>query len=412
MSFRKKACRIVALLAAFVLVSMTPAAVSNFTASAKSLDEMIKESEQLKKQAEQLKKKIEQQEKNLKNTQQYINTLSDQIKNCTAQIDLLMSRIEKMESNISQVQSEISVKENEIQNKRSELESKFQQLRLRLRTLSKTGNFTTLQMLLNTDSYSDYLIKYEIMKRIAENDKKLMDELEAELAEINSEKEKLEQKKADLQSQRDEVEKLKKESESKKKELENLSAKKKSEVQKLSSDIKSNENKYKSTYDEYLKLEEQIQRIINESQSSGNYAGYMFWPVPAVRNISSFYGPRWGRLHKGIDIANGSVPIYGQNIIAAASGTVIYANSTNSWGGGYGYHVIIDHGLDSKGRKISTLYAHCSKVFVKVGDKVIGGKTVIALAGNTGDVTGPHLHFEVRVNGVAVDPIANGYIKW
>ncbi|HBT63865.1 MAG TPA: hypothetical protein DEB10_04280, partial [Ruminococcaceae bacterium] len=134
-------------------------------------------------------------------------------------------------------------------------------------------------------------------------------------------------------------------------------------------------------------------------------------PVPAVRNISSFYGKRWGRLHKGIDIANGSVPVYGQNIVAAHSGTVIYSNYTSVWGGGYGYHIIIDHGVDGKGRKISTLYAHCSKVFVRVGDKVVGGKTVIAKAGSTGDVTGPHLHFEVRENGVAVDPLAKGYLK-
>ena len=138
----------------------------------------------------------------------------------------------------------------------------------------------------------------------------------------------------------------------------------------------------------------------------------MFWPVPAVRNISSFYGMRWGRLHKVIDIANGSVPVYGQNIVAAASGTVIYENHTNSWGGGYGYYLIVDHGLDKNGKKISTLYAHCSKIFARVGQKVTGGQTVLALAGATGDVTGPHLHFEVRENGTAVNPIAKGYIKF
>ena len=120
---------------------------------------------------------------------------------------------------------------------------------------------------------------------------------------------------------------------------------------------------------------------------------------------------RWGKLHKGIDIANGSIPIYGQNIVAAADGVVIYANKTNSWGGGYGYYIMIDHGKDSKGRTITTLYAHNSKVHVSVGDKVTGGKTVIAQAGSSGNVTGPHLHFEVRVNGTCVDPIANGYLK-
>ena len=72
---------------------------------------------------------------------------------------------------------------------------------------------------------------------------------------------------------------------------------------------------------------------------------------------------------------------------------------------------MIDHGTESKGRRIVTLYAHNSRVYAKVGDKVVGGRTVISLAGDTGNVTGPHLHFEVRVDGTAVDPIANGYVK-
>jgi murein DD-endopeptidase MepM/ murein hydrolase activator NlpD len=115
-------------------------------------------------------------------------------------------------------------------------------------------------------------------------------------------------------------------------------------------------------------------------------------------------------MHRGIDIANGSIPIYGQNIVAAADGVVIYANKSG-YGGGYGLFVMIDHGLDSRGRRIVTLYAHCSQVLVNVGDKVTGGQSVIAKAGASGNVTGPHLHFEVRVDGTAVDPIANGYVS-
>ena len=137
----------------------------------------------------------------------------------------------------------------------------------------------------------------------------------------------------------------------------------------------------------------------------------MAWPVPTVRAMSSGYGYRWGKLHKGIDIANGPIPVYGENIVAADDGVVIYANASNWWGGGYGYHVIIDHGLDANGNRISTLYAHCSYVGVSVGQTVTKGQTVIGRAGDSGNVTGPHLHFEVRVNGVAVDPIKNGYVQ-
>lgn len=133
-----------------------------------------------------------------------------------------------------------------------------------------------------------------------------------------------------------------------------------------------------------------------------------------MRALSDVFGPRWGKMHRGIDIANGPIPIYGENIVAAADGTVIAANYTSyygtGWSYGYGYSCIVDHGYDSQGRKITTLYAHCSVMNARVGQKVTGGKTVLGQAGKSGDVTGPHLHFEVRVNGVAVDPL-NTYVS-
>ena len=100
---------------------------------------------------------------------------------------------------------------------------------------------------------------------------------------------------------------------------------------------------------------------------------------------------RWGRMHEGIDIGCA----YGTPNRAAAPGTVIYAG----WLGGYGNLVVIDHG-----NGLSTAYAHASSILVGVGQTVAQGRTV-SLVGSTGHATGPHLHFEVRVNGVAVDPL-------
>lgn len=138
----------------------------------------------------------------------------------------------------------------------------------------------------------------------------------------------------------------------------------------------------------------------------------MYWPVPAVKNIASPFGTRYlggHSFHKGIDISEGFVPVYGKPIYAAADGVVIsainYANTS-----GFGYYVVIDHGYDENGVKITTLYAHCSEILVSAGQAVIGGETVIARAGDTGDAFGPHLHFEVWENGVAVDPVGNGYV--
>ena len=160
---------------------------------------------------------------------------------------------------------------------------------------------------------------------------------------------------------------------------------------------------------ELEETENSIKKLLASINSTGVYTT-MYWPVPTVRAVSSVFGPRWGGFHKGIDIANGSVPVYGQNIVAAADGTVIFSWSADTWGGGYGYYCMVDHGLDSQGRQIVTLYAHCSVMYAKVGQKVVGGQTVLAKAGATGNVTGPHLHFEVRVNGTPVDPLM-GYVS-
>jgi murein DD-endopeptidase MepM/ murein hydrolase activator NlpD len=117
-------------------------------------------------------------------------------------------------------------------------------------------------------------------------------------------------------------------------------------------------------------------------------AGFI-WPVNGT--VTSGYGMRWGRLHEGIDIA---API-GAPIWAAAAGTVIYAG----WLGGYGNLTVVDHG-----NGLATAYAHATSILVAVGQSVSQGET-IALVGSTGNSSGPHLHFEVRVNGVAVDPL-------
>jgi len=120
-------------------------------------------------------------------------------------------------------------------------------------------------------------------------------------------------------------------------------------------------------------------------------AGFI-WPVHGV--LTSGFGWRWGRMHEGIDLA---VDI-GTPVVAAAAGTVIVAG----WLGGYGNLVVVDHG-----NGIATAYGHNTSVTVGVGQSVAQGQ-LVAYSGNTGHSTGPHLHFEVRVNGTAVDPL--GYL--
>lgn len=132
----------------------------------------------------------------------------------------------------------------------------------------------------------------------------------------------------------------------------------------------------------------------------GKSTGRFIWPVPSCRMISSPFGYRWGAFHEGIDISGNGV--YGKDIIAADGGTVAEVN-TSGWGAGYGRYVIIDHGGGYR-----TLYAHCSAVLVSAGQKVSQGQ-LIAKIGDSGDATGPHLHFEVRINGRSVNPVS--YLK-
>jgi murein DD-endopeptidase MepM/ murein hydrolase activator NlpD len=120
-------------------------------------------------------------------------------------------------------------------------------------------------------------------------------------------------------------------------------------------------------------------------------AGFI-WPVHGV--LTSYFGWRWGRMHEGIDLAVGN----GTPVVASAAGTVIVAG----WMGGYGNLVVVDHG-----NGIATAYAHNTSVTVGVGQSVAQGQ-LVAYSGNTGNSTGPHVHFEVRVNGAAVDPL--GYL--
>jgi murein DD-endopeptidase MepM/ murein hydrolase activator NlpD len=120
------------------------------------------------------------------------------------------------------------------------------------------------------------------------------------------------------------------------------------------------------------------------------YAGALRWPVDAGI-VSSKYGPRWGKMHKGLDIAAD----VGEPVVAIAGGEVIYAGDGLR---GYGNVVIIQHD-----KQMTSLYAHNSELKVQQGDHVKQG-AVVALLGNTGHSTGPHVHFEIREGDAAVDP--------
>jgi murein DD-endopeptidase MepM/ murein hydrolase activator NlpD len=137
-------------------------------------------------------------------------------------------------------------------------------------------------------------------------------------------------------------------------------------------------------------LSAQLQASASTTYDGTPSASGLIWPVSGP--VTSGFGMRWGRMHEGIDIGAG----YGTPVVASASGTVIHAG----WMGGYGNLVVVDHGGG-----LSTAYAHFSSIAATGG---VSQGQVVGYVGCTGHCFGPHLHFEVRVNGAPVDPL--GYL--
>ncbi len=411
---KKKQNRLTALLMSLLMVVSLAGsfATTSVTVSAASKSELQAQLNALQAKEKQIKKKLNSAGSDLQNSKARKELLDAQIENAANQINLLDSQLEAANANMTRTNAEIAAAEVDIQKRENDITETHQKLGQRLRAIAKTGNVTAIQRLLNTDNYTDYLLKSKAAKCIADRDQKTMDDLEAALARLRQQKETLQQKKTEIQKEQAEIKKLKAASTEKKKELDTLHAAAQSELRKLQSSYNSYNDQLKETQRLIAAADAAITAMIQGSASNGSYnQSMMYWPVPTVRNISSHFGPRWGTIHRGMDIANGRVPIYGQNIVAAADGVVIAANYTSrygtGWSYGYGYSCIIDHGEDSQGRKIHTLYAHCSVMNARVGQRVTGGRTVIGKAGDTGDVTGPHLHFEVRVDGIRVNPYPN-----
>ncbi len=140
--------------------------------------------------------------------------------------------------------------------------------------------------------------------------------------------------------------------------------------------------------------EEVISDPVTEKVIIGTKIQEWLWPVPYTTKITSPYGPRWGGFHYGIDIAKFGV--LGSDILATKSGTVEKICYSSM---GYGNHVIINHG-----NHVKSLYAHCKDILVTTIGQTVSQGDKIATVGSTGDSTGPHLHFEIRINGSQVNP--------
>ena len=308
-----------------------------------------------------------------------------------AQIQSTENEIDSLEKQIEQTKKDIELKEEELKIAEEQLESHEKAFMARAGAMYEHNDIKYVELLFKADSLSDFLTKIDMITQIMEYDDKVLTDLKETREKINLAKKELEDI---LVRQEEDSKKL----ETKRQSLSLALA----EKEKLMKEAISNADRYKAIYEAAEKAEQALIRENRDAFSKSGYnvkytGGKFAWPVPGSHRITSQYGERnhpvykTRKFHSGIDIGAG----YGLDIIAAADGKVTLA-TTN---GGYGKCVVINHGSG-----ITTLYGHCSTMLVSVGDTVTKGQ-VIAKVGSTGVSTGPHLHFEVRMNGATTNPL-------
>lgn len=357
--------------------------------NATSLAENQNKQSELKQKNSRLNDELSQLKDNVAEQERYKDTLDQQIEVVQDQVDEINALIVDLDNKISQKESEITETQLKI-DKNREL------LKQRLRAIYMAGETSTLDIILGAKDFNDFLDKAEIIKNVSLHDSKLIEDLKSDMEKIEKEKNELESSRAEVSAQRDELDSKRTELTYLAEESERVLAQLGQETQKITDMIDENDEEIQRInreIEEYYRNYDPTP-VPGPSYGTGNYT----WPVPGFTYISSDYYDTDGRssMHGAIDIAG--IGIYGAQVVAADSGTVI-TGSVGGWGGGYGTYLVIDHGNGK-----STLYAHMSGAAVSIGQSVSKGQ-VIGFVGSTGYSTGPHLHFETRLNGYKYNPM-------
>ena len=334
-----------------------------------------------------LRSNILRTERELNEGKKQAQELQADIKNFENQIYALQVDINELTEKLNTTKERVAQALAELDSIQTQIVDQNSALMSRLRTMYKQGDAGLVSILLGSSSITELLTNVEMMKRITESDTELIEALEKQHGLVTEKKDELVALKTDLEAQQAELD-------AKKASLnEDLEA-----VARLKKKIENNNAALEAQLDAMNEEADALKDEILKLQSGGDYTGgRMGWPSRSSNRITDVFGMRlhpiygiW-KMHTGIDIGAWK----DTDILSAADGKVIRTAYSN----GYGNYVMIDHGGG-----VVTLYAHSSKILVKVGDKVKRGDR-IALVGTTGCSTGYHIHFEVRVNGVYQDPL-------
>ena len=384
---------------------------TGISAFAQTKEEAQQKIEQLKKEQEALNSRLAELQESKEDTESYIKELDAEMTQVVSDIQEVNNRLDEINAQLEETQANLDAAEAKAQ-------SQYKALKLRIKQMYEEGDPTMMEIILKAEDISTILNSSEYISKISDYDNDL-------LAALNETLRQIEEYKAQLEDQKAEQEEAKEELEIKQEDLQSIIDQKNAELEKLGidiedlhADISDTESAIAETERILAAIKAQEQREAEEaarraqeaannansgsSSGSGGSTGGVssgstsfIWPC-AGGYISSGFGSRTSPTagastnHMGVDIAAGA----GAAIYAAQGGTVV----TVSYSTARGNYVVVSHG-----NGVSTLYQHCSAVYVSAGQSVSQGSTIAAV-GSTGYSTGPHLHFEVIINGVNVNP--------
>lgn len=390
---------------------------------ASELDELNNKIEELQKKIAQNEKKLDDIKADKSENKARLEIINAQLDDLDSQMSILNSKISVLNGEVSDLNSSIAGLENNIGKLNTQIENAKNQIAEKEAVIDDTldkvfdrmvadymaGESANIEILLNSSDMSAFFTRSEYLKLLAANDKLLVKSLEKDMAELNAMNKVRESNIAELNKDIDQVESERATVVKKRNDV-NASADQLGSKQSLVNskyestkgilrELDQNSAEYKAQIERWRIEEERTSAAIDafiarqgsntDDEVDSSNDGSMTWPVPYDNCYISAGYPYYpsGGQHGGIDIcvSGGST---GKKIVAAQGGKVISAG----WNGSYGNCIILDHGSG-----LFTLYGHCSSLAVSSGQKVSEGQ-VIAYIGSTGNVTGPHLHFEVRVN--------------
>jgi len=329
-----------------------------------------------------------------------IRGLEQQVGDVAGRLVPLERELRLRELKLNRLNALVQVQSEQLSFLRSQSRTAIKRLNERLVAAYQEDTPDALAVLLSARNLGDMLDAIDYVRTIARYDQRVVEEVTAARRQVAAGLTQTKMARAGVRQQAQivavrlhQVRVLRDELVASKGRLESTRNRKKASLASLSASERADAGEIDALQQVSAELAARIQAAQAHStvQRAVSAAG-LIWPVNAP--VTSPFGWRWGRLHEGIDLG----AAYGTPIAAAAAGTVIYAG----WMEGYGNLTVIDHGGG-----LATAYGHQSRIAVNVGQTVAQG-AIIGYVGSTGHSTGPHLHFEVRVNGRAVDPL--GYL--